>query len=756
MPEPTPPLLLKVLDRARDVVETDGRAWTVEHGSGFEHNVPCPAHNDHHPSASIGWSAEKRQILLRCHATCSQDEVRAALGFTWGQLSESTKSTFVCAYDYADEENEIVFQVVRYEPKAFRQRQLNPDWREGRPVAKKWLYKVSNLPELRTLPYRLPELLKALRTGENVHIVEGEKDADVLAAHGAIATCNAGGAGKWTDAHSEWFRGSTSRVVVIADRDAAGYRHVASVAASLARVGVTAELVEAAGGKDAAEHISHYGLDDFEPVSPDVLADALTASGTAAAEADGGVPLTDLGNAERFVTRHGEDCRYLWQPDTWLVWDGRRWVADDSGQVQRWMKQTVRAIRAEAQKGARSWAERSESAARIDAALKLARSEAALRASAADFDARPDLLNVANGTVDLRTGDLREHRREDYLMQMVGVEFDRAAEAPEFERFLATVQPDPEMRAFLQRAAGYSATGHTSEQKFLLLHSAGQSGKSTLVETLYRLFGDYATTLPAEALVQRSGDRIPSDIARLAGRRYATVSEFDDSATLNERLIKQLTGGDTVTARFMYKDFFEFRPQSTIWVSSNHRPVVRGVDEGVWRRHLLVPFPVQIVAEARDDHLGERIRANELPGVLRWVVEGAREWYRQGLNPPRTVLDATASYREDSDLLGGFLDEECELGAGHSVPKADLYARYVEWCRDGGLRPATKIAFGRLLKERPDLRLTDDRIGKYKVWVWVGLDFRPSGRVLQLAPARGSEPEAGRLAAQSDRDGEAD
>lgn len=286
MGEVPPRLLLKVLDKARAVVETDGRTWTVDHGSGFEHNVPCPAHNDHRPSASIGWSAEKRQVLLRCHAACSQDEVRAALGFTWGQLKESTERKVDATYDYTDRDDQHAFQVVRYDPKDFRQRRRNPEWRPGRAGVKRWLWDVKSLPEFRSVPYQLPRLLAALTAGEDVYIVEGEKDVDVLMqAVGAVASCNAGGAGKWTEEHSAWFEGSTSRVIVVADRDTAGYRHAASVADSLERgMGRRPEIVAAAGGKDASDHISHYGLDDFEPVPADVLAEALAKAAPVASE----------------------------------------------------------------------------------------------------------------------------------------------------------------------------------------------------------------------------------------------------------------------------------------------------------------------------------------------------------------------------------------------------------------------------------------------------------------------------------------
>lgn len=467
---------------------------------------------------------------------------------------------------------------------------------------------------------------------------------------------------------------------------------------------------------------------------------------------------TELGNAERFVARHGNDCRYLPALRRWLVWDSRHWIDDETGATERWAKQTARSIRTNAfnledpdeQKWELKWAHASESAARLSAMLRLAQSEANIAMLPVQFDSDPDVLNVRNGTINLRTGQLSAHRREDYHRRLVDIAYDPEARSPRFDAFLRQVQPDPEMRAFLQRAVGYSLTGRTDEQRFLLLHGTGANGKTTLVELLHDVSGEYATFLPADAIAQTSGDRIPNDIARLDGRRFVSVMEFEDGKPLNERLIKQLTGGDTMQARFMRAEFFDFRPQCTLWVSSNHRPVVKNNDDGIWRRFLLVNFPVQIAKADIDPKLRERIRATELPGILHWAVEGARAWYRQGLDAPASVRSATDEYRVDSDVLGAFLVEETAGGTDQTTTKAEIYERYVGWCDSGGLRPMTKISFGRALKERPELSITSDEIGKAKVHVWVGIGLRdrPTRVVLSaVTPIRDGADVAGQSAA---------
>lgn len=440
---------------------------------------------------------------------------------------------------------------------------------------------------------------------------------------------------------------------------------------------------------------------------------------------------TDMGNAERLVARHGADLRHVPQSSSWLVWDERRWRTDSSGAVMRWAKATARSIPDEVanldddrERKGQAWARASESRARLDAAMKLAETESSIPAAPGDFDADPLSLNVRNGILDLRTGQLGPHTREAMCRRLVDVDYDPSARAPGFEKFLADVQPDPAVREFLQRAVGYSLTGKTDEQKLLLLYGTGSNGKSTFVELMQDLLGDYAEFLPSEALVLSRGERIPNDIARLAGARFVTVMEFENSARLNERLVKQLTGSDTISARFMRQEWFNFRPQCTIWVSSNHHPVITGTDDGIWRRFLVVDFPVKIPDHALDRDLGQRLRDTELPGILRWAVEGALAWQRSGLNPPVSVLASTSDYRADSDVLGEFFEESATLDPDERVSKNVLFECYAEWCRAAGLRPMTKIALGRVLKERYGPQVAEDRVGRDKVHVWLGIGLR--------------------------------
>ena len=309
---------------------------------------------------------------------------------------------------------------------------------------------------------------------------------------------------------------------------------------------------------------------------------------------------TEQGNAERLVHRHGRNLRYCFPWGKWLIYDGKRWIKDDTGEVYRLAKETVASIYQEAaasgdeekRKALAKHAMRSESGAKIREMIYLARSEVPIMPE--DLDASADLLNAENGTVDLRTGELREHRREDLITKIAPVEYQLDAPAPAWDAFLKRVLPSEELRGFVQRASGYSAAGDTSEQCMFINHGAGANGKSTFQEAITAALGDYAMRAPTEMLLARRAGGIPNDIARLKGARFVATSETEEGRRLAESLIKDLTGEDTITARFMRAEFFDFAPTHKLWLSTNHKPEIRGTDNAIWRRIRLIPWSVTI------------------------------------------------------------------------------------------------------------------------------------------------------------------
>lgn len=377
--------------------------------------------------------------------------------------------------------------------------------------------------------------------------------------------------------------------------------------------------------------------------------------------------LTDLGNAKRFVLAHGNEVRFCHTWRKWLVWDGQRWVGDDTGEIRRRAKQTAINILIEARnesedeqrKQVLAWQKQSEFEHRIRALISLAESEEGVPVRVKDLDCDSMLLNCQNGTLDLGTGEFREHHREDLITKLSPVIYDSNAECPHWLQFLNRIMGgNDELIFFLQRVAGYSLTGDTREHALFLLFGTGANGKTTLLETLRHVWGDYAMSAEFSSFVATRGMSVRNDLARLAGARAVTAAESQANRYLAEEVIKQITGGDTITARYLYSEHFDFRPQFKLFLATNHKPRIRGTDFAIWRRIHLVPFTVTIPNEEQDKMLLEKLRG-EAPGILRWALEGLAAWRSSGLAAPAEVADATREYRSEQDVLQHFLDDRC-------------------------------------------------------------------------------------------------
>jgi putative DNA primase/helicase len=462
----------------------------------------------------------------------------------------------------------------------------------------------------------------------------------------------------------------------------------------------------------------------YEPAAGDVVHLSFTGNGSDSPTR--GYNLTDLGNAERFIAHHGEKVRYCYAWRKWLVWTEARWERDDTGRVHRLAKETVRGIYREAsdaedeerRKALAKHAAASESETRIRAMIELAKSEAPI--SPDQLDADPWLLNTENGTVDLRTGQVREHRREDLITKLAPVEYDPSAMAPIWGAFLERVLPGDELRGFVQRAVGYSATGDTSEQCMFIHHGPGANGKSTFQETLSAALGDYAMRTPTETLLVRRSGGVPNDVARLKGARFVTASETEEGRRLAESLVKDLTGQDTISARFMWAEWFDFKPTHALHLSTNHKPEIRGTDAAIWRRLRLVPWAVTIPPAEQDKKLAGKLR-EELPGVLAWVVRGCSAWLKEGLRAPEEVQKATRAYRAEMDVLAAFLADCCVRDEDNEAFAGELWGAWKRWCEETGEQAGTQKRFGGQLAERGFLNHRDSRTGRK---VWSGLSLR--------------------------------
>ncbi|HEX8104405.1 MAG TPA: phage/plasmid primase, P4 family [Solirubrobacteraceae bacterium] len=411
--------------------------------------------------------------------------------------------------------------------------------------------------------------------------------------------------------------------------------------------------------------------------------------------------MSDLGNAQRLVAAHGQDLRYV--PGLgWLHWTGAHWRRDDDGEATRRMANVTDGMLRAAcdlsddddRKRAVRFALASQNARRIAAALELASQAVELVVHAEDLDRNPFLLTVANGTVDLRAGELRTPERADLITRVTDIEWHADAACPRWERFLAEVfAGDRDLIEWVQRLVGYCLTGDTSEHVLAVLHGRGCNGKSTLVNILRRLAGDLAVTASFDTFTRARGDRGPrNDLARLRGARLVTASESGEGRRLDEATVKEITGGDTIAARFLYGEHFEYRPAFKLLLVTNHRPRVDGDDDAIWRRLRLVPFDQSF--EGREDPGLAAELEHELPGILRWAVDGCLTWQRDRLGQPPAVRDATAGYRADEDLIGAFLAERCLLDADARTPKRAIQATYTRWCEENGERALSAAELG--------------------------------------------------------------
>jgi putative DNA primase/helicase len=463
----------------------------------------------------------------------------------------------------------------------------------------------------------------------------------------------------------------------------------------------------------------------------DRIVDAAT-QGAAAQAAHGAIDAadalhcSDYGNARRLIGKHGHDLHYCHEWNKWLVWDGRRWREDANGEIVRRAKNTVEAMHAEAahaqtvesKKLLQAHALKSEGEARINAMISLARSEPGVPVAPVELDADPFALTVANGTIDLRSGLLRPADRADLSTRIAPFPFDENAECPTWLAFLHRIMRGRQsLIDFLQRAAGYSLTGDVGERVVFILYGTGANGKSVLVETMQAILGDYALRTPTETLLAKREGAIPNDVAKLKGARLVSASESDEGRRLAESLIKELTGGDTVSARFMRGEFFEFKPECKIWLRTNHMPEVRGTDEGIWDRLRLIPFEVRIPPDERDKQLQQKL-LTEAAGILNWMIQGCALWQRYGLGVPLEVSSATQAFRNQMDQLSFFIEDCCVLSATAETTAADLFRAYTRWCEDNNNHAGTQQKFGRKLQERG---LTQMRTAKARMWRGVGL-----------------------------------
>jgi P4 family phage/plasmid primase-like protien len=460
-----------------------------------------------------------------------------------------------------------------------------------------------------------------------------------------------------------------------------------------------------------------------------------------------GLAHTDIGNGAKFARANSPDVRYCHPWRGWMYWDGCRFVVDQHGHVPELAKRVVRdmyrearALVAEAEQltttdlvragqageraaAALKWAMQSAKVERISAMLKLAQGEPGLPVTPGELNTHSMMLTVENGDLDLRTGLLVPHDRERLSTKLAPVTYDPNAACPTWLAFLDRIMgKKAEVIAFLKRAIGYSLTGDTSEQVLFLLYGLGANGKSTLLEILRALLGDYGAQAEFSTFLEKKSDAVRNDLADLFGARFVAAVEVEGGRRLAEALVKTLTGSDAIKARFLFQEYFTFQPSFKLWLAANSKPVIRGQDHAIWRRIRLIPFEIQIPEAEQDRQLGQKLRA-ELPGILRWAVEGCLEWQEHGLGIPEEVRKATADYQAEMDVLGDFLAEHCITTDPQAyVAASALYSAYTRWCETANEVPLRHKAFGMRLSERGCR--SDRTTTRPQVRIWRGIRLR--------------------------------
>lgn len=630
---------------------------------------------------------------LIAHKTGEKDGAALAWlrgkGFVLPELIKEAPKTWrepVAEYDYMDANGVLVLQVVRYadQKRRFSQRRRGQDG--------SWIWSTKGITQV---PYRLSEVLEAIAQERVIVIVEGEKDADNLAKIGITASCNAGGANKWRPELTPHFTGAD--VVLVPDNDDPGRAHMVNVGAKLSHIarrvrilelpdlppkGDVSDWLDAGGTHEALDALianaSDWAL--WAPLQHDAEKSTPASPPLIAASAN------EDAIADAFAERHRSELRFCHDWGSWLRWDGSRWERERKRLAFHFARQAARDANAEN----KATPAKASTAAGVE---RFAQADPRLSTVHEDWDCDVWLLAAPTEvTVELRTGAVREARREDYITKRTAVApAPQGTPTPLWTTFLREATGgDQELIAYLQRVAGYCLSGSVSEHALFFLYGDGGNGKGVFINTLTRILGDAAVVASMDTFTASKGDRHETEIAMLRGARLVAAQETEEGRAWSEVRIKALTGGDSVTARFMRQDHFTFEPTFKLMIAGNHKPNLKSADAAMRRRFNIIPFTRK--PPVPDPDLAEKLKA-EWAGILRWAVDGCLAWQALGLNPPAVVRGATDTYFAEQDVFMQWCDDCCEMGNTKSDTKANLFTSWRTWAERNGETPGSSKSF---------------------------------------------------------------
>lgn len=678
--------------------------------SVHEWRALCPFHSDvKHPNLDIN-DLKRVYICRACGAS----------GHLYEPGFVNKKRPIDEIYDYEDKEGKLIFQVVKYKPKNFKQRRPDPD-KPGKFI---W-----NLQGVKRVIYNLPEIIK--KRDKIIFICEGEKDCNNLEHIGILATTNSGGAGKWLKEYNKYFK--DREVVIPPHHDDTGENHLQIVGKNIMGIAKKIQVLKLPGlkkGEDISDWIERGGTleklfelvktaPEFIPLPEEKEKELTTISA-------GDFRPTDLWNSENFFKKYEGQLLFCKRWNSWLVYREGKWQEDDKNETQELAKRVIMGYYREAseiiddkaRKRLVDQARKSESQRAIRAMTELATS--ALPAIPDDFDQDSYIFNMKNETLDLKILEFKSHKPEDMLTKIAGVSYETEADCPKWLAFLDKIfEEKKDLIDYLQTSLGYSLTGDIGEQCLYILYGIGFNGKSTFLNVIQEILGDYAINTPFDTFLSRKGEHIPNDIARMRGARFVTAVEAGEGKKFNEEVLKRLTGRDKVTARFLRQEFFDFHPTCKLWFATNHKPMIREFSPAFWGRIRLIPFRLIIPEEERIPHY-EKTLLEEKEGIFNWILEGYKRWKEEGLKVPEDIKEATAQYKDQMDIMAEFIEECCIENRLAQATTKKLYGAYKDWCEENKEKEINKRAFGRRLEERGYKGI---RIGAKQNRGWAGIDL---------------------------------
>ncbi len=597
-------------------------------------------------------------------------------------MDELGKAT--AKWDYLDPKGQLIAVVYRYDPPGQR-KEFRPWDAKRRKMAP---------PDPRPL-YNQPGLTKS----DTAVLVEGEKCAQALIDAGICATTAMHGASAPVD-KTDWSPLKGKSVLIWPDRDKPGWEYAMQAAqAALAAGALDCHALLPAEDKpegwDVADALAEsFDVAGFIAAGPRMSIKA--ASNVTGKESS--VWATDDALALEFTSCYGEDWRYCATWSRWLMWTGRQWKVDDTLLVSHLMRAIGReaALKADSHRVASKLA----SAGTVASVERLARMDRRHAATTGEWDANTWSINTPGGVVDSLAGTIRPHQRRDLMIKMTNGTLVSNSRCDTWRRFLDEVcGHDSALVAYLQRVCGYCLTGSTREHALIFLHGTGANGKSVFVNALLDVLGDYGMNAPMETFMSSRNDRHPTELAMLRGARLVVAAETEQGRSWNESRIKELTGGDLITARNLYQEFFTYPPQFKPMLTGNHKPALRNIDEAIRRRMHLIPFTITVPPEKRDKDLQQKLRL-ERDGIFAWALEGCAEWLKSGLCPPHSVREATDEYFESEDSLGRWIDERCVRATNARSLTNELFADWKQWAETAGEFVGTQKRLSELLQSR--------------------------------------------------------